>query len=189
MRRRRRVTAFLWVVVAVFVALYIAGGLVATRTARGRASTAVAAADGIGVPAELGRKPPTRALDRWRAQLTTACQRRNADVYELTLRQQSMRPLGPRAYAERVVAGWTKFARAASSLRAPPGYEAAARWVARVHRAKGRLLHAERDAVFARDPESVTAAHAAYVRLSNRTNPGFIRLGLFWCGQYLARAE
>jgi hypothetical protein len=108
-------------------------------------------------------------------------------VYELTIRQQSTRPLAPLPYAERVLSSWKEFQRGTSSLRVPASYGAEARWIERVNAAKRELIEAERDAVLAGDVLAVRSAETAYRRLSNKTNKGFLMMGLYYCGQFEAQ--
>jgi len=92
-------------------------------------------------------------------------------VWGLNIRQESTKPLTALPYAERVLASWKDFQRASSALRAPASYAAEARWIERVNDTKRQLIEAERDDV----------------RLSNKTNRGFLMMGLFWCGQFEAQ--
>ena len=92
-----------------------------------------------------------------------------------------------RPYAERVLANWREFEHGLARLRAPRRYAAEARWIDRVDDAKGRLIRAVHDATFAGDYVAVRANEAEYRRLSNKTNPGFIKIGLFEYGQFEAQ--
>jgi hypothetical protein len=141
----------------------------------------------VAVPADLGKGRGTLAVKRWMKRLTAVCEKRNWDVYELTIRQQSTRPLAPLPYAERVLSSWKEFQRGTSSLRAPASYAAEARWIERVNAAKRQLIEAERDAVLAGDVLAVRSAEEAYRRLSNKTNKGFLMMGLYYCGQFEAQ--
>ena len=141
----------------------------------------------VAVPRDLGTARTTPAVRHWMSRLKAVCVKRNWGVRELNIRQGGTRPLGARPYAERVLANWREFEHGLARLRAPRRYAAEARLIDRVDDAKGRLIRAVHDATFAGDYVAVRANEAEYRRLSNKTNPGFIKIGLFEYGQFEAQ--
>ena len=173
----------LWSFAIALLVIYGFASVVSAGSDRAQSISSVS----VGVPVGLGKGPRTPAVKHWMKRLISVCQDRNWDVWGLNIRQESTKPLTALPYAERVLASWKDFQRTSSALRAPASYAAEARWIARVNDAKRQLIEAERDAVLAGDFPTVRSAERAYIRLSNKTNRGFLMMGLFWCGQFEAQ--
>ncbi len=157
----------LWSFAIALLVIYGFASVVSAGSDRAQSISSVS----VGVPVGLGKGPRTPAVKHWMKRLISVCQDRNWDVWGLNIRQESTKPLTALPYAERVLASWKDFQRASSALRAPASYAAEARWIERVNDTKRQLIEAERDDV----------------RLSNKTNRGFLMMGLFWCGQFEAQ--
>jgi hypothetical protein len=184
------VKIFLWAISAALLVLVVGHELGSDGSAQSRRAptTLVSASSDVPVPATLGKGPQTPAVKRWVKRLTAVCEKRNWGIWDLTIRQGGTKPLGPLPYSERVLSNWSEFERGISSLGAPPAaFTAEARWIERVNAAKRGLINAEHEAVLAGDPITLHAAEAAYRRLSNRANKGFLKLGLYYCGQFELR--
>ena len=180
---------FLWTISAALLLLLAVHQFGSEGSAKpDGAPTRALSAFTVRVPPDLGKGRQTPAVKRWLKRLTAVCVKRNWDIWNLTIRQGGTRPLGPLALSDRVFSNWQEFRRGMSSIRpAPVGFAAAARWIERVSEAKGQLIKAEHEAVVAGDPAAVRAAEAAYRRLSNKTNKGFLMLGLYDCAQFEAQ--
>jgi hypothetical protein len=180
----------LWAISAVLLLLVVGHELGSDGAAQSRRAPTplVSASYEVPVPRALGNGRQTPAVKRWLKRITAVCEKRNWGIWDLTIRQGGTRPLGPLPYSERVVSNWQEFERGIASLGAPPGaFAAEARWIERVNAAKRGLIEAEREAVLAGDPTALRAAEAAYRRLSEKTNKGFLKLGLYYCGQFELR--
>jgi hypothetical protein len=187
---RFAVKIFLWTVSAALLLLVAGHELGSDGSAQSRPAPTrwVSSAFAVRVPPDLGKGRQTPAVKRWVKRLTAVCEKRNWGIWELTIRQGGTKPLAPLPYSKRVLSNWREFERGISSLGAPPAaFAAEARWIERVNAAKRGLIEAEHEAVLAGDPAAVRAAEAAYRRLSNKTNKGFLMMGLFFCGQFEAR--
>lgn len=176
---------FLWALAVGLLAIYGLSSVVSAGSERAPSISPTSVT--VAVPADLGKGRRTPAVKHWMKRLTSVCRDRNRDVWELNIRQESTRPLAARPYAERVLSSWKDFQRASSRLRAPASYAAEAHWIQRVNEAKRQLIETELDAVLAGDIATIRSAERAYVRLSNQTNQGFLRMGLFWCSQFEAQ--
>jgi hypothetical protein len=183
----RAVKIFLWTISAVLLLLVVGHELGSGDSAASRRTpTRLApAAYDVEIPADLGKEGRTPALREWAKRLAAVCEKRNWGIWNLAIRQGGTQPLGPLPYSDKVLANWREFERGVTALGpAPAVFVRDARWIARVNAAKGRLIEAEHDAVLAGDPGAVYAAERAYRRLSDKTNEGFLKLGLFSCGQF-----
>jgi hypothetical protein len=183
------VKTFLWTISAALLLLLAVHELGSDGSAKSEvAPTSALSAFTVRVPPDLGKGRQTPAVKRWLKRLTAVCVKRNWDIWNLTIRQGGTKPLGPLPLSDRVLSNWQEFQRGMSSIGPTPvGFAVEARWIERVSEAKGHLIEAEHEAVVAGDPGAVRAAEAAYRRLSNKTNKGFLMLGLYDCAQFEAQ--